>query len=393
MKRFLRLLIGLAFLFTTDAFAVLIFWDTNGTATGSGGPTPTGTWSADAYNWNTNSTGGDTTAIEKWGDGNFAVFAAGDDATGAYTVYVSNVVKVADIHVDLGTVTFAPDPVAGGLLYMNAWTPEPQFTDNTNRLLSVGHKDPNATAIYNVALTNAYGLVRYKRGTLVLGVTNGFTGPVTIEGGILKLGVPYAIPTTCPLVLANNDPARLDFNPAWQFVPAVFDTAGLNQELGPLKLAGTDGSVLRIIDLGNGACALSFADSSAEDWGGFALTITNFTLGVDSLRFGTSASGLTITQLGQITFAGFLNLPTLIDSQGYVAPDLPRIAEITHPSGSVQLSWTAVNGRTYRVWSKEALNAGSWSNRSDVLAVGNTASYSDPGPHPAGRFYRVEVLP
>ena len=39
---------------------------------------------------------------EAWTSGGTAVFAAGSDATGAYTVYVSGIEDVADIHVDRG---------------------------------------------------------------------------------------------------------------------------------------------------------------------------------------------------------------------------------------------------------------------------------------------------
>ena len=392
MKRLLLLLTTLTLLVATDAWAVLVFWDRNGTSAGSGGPAPTGTWSVDAYNWNTNYAGGGASGPGKWGDGDFAVFAAGSDATGAYTVTVSNVIKVADIHVDMGTVTFVPEPATGGELYLVAWDGG-QLGNNTNRLLSVGHQDANATAVYNVALTNAYGIIRYKRGTLVLGVTNGFTGPLTIEGGVVKLGVPNAIPASCSLVLANNDTSRPDFSWDWQYTPAVFATAGLNQNLGPLKLAGTDGSVLRMIDLGGGGGVLSFADSSAEDWGWFTLTVTNYVPGRRGLRFGTNASGVTAAQLSQITFAGFLNLPTVIDAQGYVMPDLPRVTAISHASGSVHLAWTAVAGRNYRVWAAEALIGSEWTALGDVYASDTSAFYDDANPTPNARFYRLEVLP
>ena len=323
MKKLLPLFVGLALVSGTNAFAVLVFWDMNGTDGGSGGPAPTGTWSADAINWNTNGAGGGATGPEKWGSGDYAVFAAGDDATGAYTVSVSNVVKVADIHVDLGTVTLAPDPVAGGMLNLSTWDDV-----TTDRRLSAGHKDPNATAIYNVVLTNANGIIRYKRGTVVFGATNKFTGPVKIEGGILKLGVPYAIPTSCPLVLANNDPAWGDFNEDWRYTPAEFHTAGLSQQLGTLKLTGTDTSIPRVLDLGGGPGTLAFADSSSENWGAFTLTINNYALGTSKLRFGTNAGGLTKPQLARLQFADYSNLPGRIDANGFVTPAVPVIQSI-----------------------------------------------------------------
>jgi hypothetical protein len=399
MKRTLLVILSLACLFTSNARAVLVFWDQNGISEGAGGPSPTGTWNADAFAWNTNADGLGAQGPQKWGDGDYAVFAAGNDATGAYTVYVSNLVTVADIHVDLGTVTFSPDPTAGGALNLVAFVkvhPDdvyPSLVGNTNRLLSVGHKDPNATAIYNVVLTNANGIIRYKRGTLVFGVTNKFTGPVQIEGGRIKLGVPNAVPTDCPLVLENNDTSRQDFDPAWQYEPAVFDTGGFSQQLGTLGMAGTDVSVQRVLDLGHGTGTLAFADSSGEDWGSFTLTINGYNLHTSKLRFGTTTSGLTAAQLSQMQFADFANLPGVIDSSGYVAPALPKLTATLALGVPVQLVWNAVNGRTYRVWSHDKLNAGSWDNRADVMATADTASYTDPVPSLSGRFYRVEVLP
>jgi autotransporter-associated beta strand protein len=244
-----------------------------------------------------------------------------------------------------------------------------------------------------VVLTNATGIIRYKRGTLVLGVTNQFTGPLTIEGGVVKLGVPGAIPSGCQLVLANNDTSRADFNPAWQYTPAAFDSSGFDQQLGVLSLTGDNAGVTRMISLGNGPGTLSFADSSAESWNGFTLTVTNYVLGVSRLRFGTSAAGLTAAQLGQMQFADFLNLPGAIDASGYVIPNLPRLTQSPPSGGAAHLVWTAVNGRTYRVWSTDALPANTWSNLGDVYATDVTASYDDYTPNPNGRFYRVEVLP
>jgi hypothetical protein len=55
------------------------------------------------------------------------------------------------------------------------------------------------------------------------------------------------------------------------------------------------------IDFGSGASALVFADSHLSGWTGI-LSILNYTTGIDSLKLGTSASGLTADQLSQINF-------------------------------------------------------------------------------------------
>lgn len=62
------------------------YWDTNGITAGSGGATPSGTWDAASANWN-NAAGSGTATV--WnGTNEAAVFSAGTDATGSYTVTV-----------------------------------------------------------------------------------------------------------------------------------------------------------------------------------------------------------------------------------------------------------------------------------------------------------------
>lgn len=52
--------------------------------------------------------------------------------------------------------------------------------------------------------------------------------------------------------------------------------------------------------------------------GAFSLTIQNYTPGVDTLRVGTDATGLTTGQLAKISFNG--TTPAQISSTGYVTP-------------------------------------------------------------------------
>ena len=66
-----------------------------------------------------------------------------------------------------------------------------------------------------------------------------------------------------------------------------------------------------------GANSISFSDSSAVTWGAGTLLVQNFEAGTDSLRFGTSSSGLTNAQLPKIQF-GAGPAGAVIDSNGYV---------------------------------------------------------------------------
>ena len=83
------------------------FWDPiNGSAAGTGTTTPNGTWSTAVAAWNDASDG--TGTVSAWGGTNrAAVFSAGTDATGSYTVTVSGTVKAGSITFEEGAVTLA----------------------------------------------------------------------------------------------------------------------------------------------------------------------------------------------------------------------------------------------------------------------------------------------
>ncbi len=97
-------LIALLFALITGAsvaHALTQYWDIDSLSrAGAGSATPTGVWSSFTNSWNSDSTGlGFPT---KWTDGNTAVFAAGTNATGSYTVNVSGTVNVGAIVVEEG---------------------------------------------------------------------------------------------------------------------------------------------------------------------------------------------------------------------------------------------------------------------------------------------------
>src|ERR1700752_591900 len=80
----------LSFLSAT-AQATTVYWDVNGEGTaGAGGPAATGAWNATATNWNKDSNGDAALGpVAAWVDGDTAIFSAGNDATGAFTVTVT----------------------------------------------------------------------------------------------------------------------------------------------------------------------------------------------------------------------------------------------------------------------------------------------------------------
>src|SRR4051812_40066077 len=78
------------------------YWDINGTTVGAGGSAPTGSWGPSFANWTADFDG--ASATETWTDGSVAVFAAGTDATGSYTVTIDPAQSpvVAGIRVEEG---------------------------------------------------------------------------------------------------------------------------------------------------------------------------------------------------------------------------------------------------------------------------------------------------
>ncbi|MDZ7618554.1 MAG: autotransporter-associated beta strand repeat-containing protein, partial [Patescibacteria group bacterium] len=90
------------------AGAVDYYWDTNGTGAGaSGGTTATGIWNASNEFWNTDSTGDAGGTISAWQSGGVAVFSAGGNATGTYTVTVSGTQQIGGVLFEEGAVTLS----------------------------------------------------------------------------------------------------------------------------------------------------------------------------------------------------------------------------------------------------------------------------------------------
>jgi hypothetical protein len=135
--------------------------------------------------------------------------------------------------------------------------------------------------------------------------------------------------------------------------PGSFKLAGTlrlgdaSEQLGRFILANDS-----VIDLGPGSARLAFAGSAAETWSTNAhLWVTNWSGsmnggGSDQLRFGSSASGLTATQLRQLVFAnpaGFAagNYPAQLLSSGEVVPGPRASLAAAHSRTNLVLSWPA----------------------------------------------------
>lgn len=164
------------FIGTYSASAASIYWDIDSDTAGAGGATPAGNW-ADA-NWSTAPDG--DAATGNWADGlDEAVFSAGTDATGAFTVTVDGTHIIGGFTVTEGTPTVSG---AGTLELAGVATP---FTITGD-------------ASVNTVLSGAgSGINKRGAGNLTLGGGGSFDGDVRINGGTLTLA--SALPAMGPL--------------------------------------------------------------------------------------------------------------------------------------------------------------------------------------------------
>jgi len=163
--------------------------------------------------------------------------------------------------------------------------------------ITIGSSGPGQ--IVNTNVGTSTGLIKNGTGTLTLGGTaaNTYTGTNFLNNGTILAAKADALGAGNAIIMSGG----------------ILDTGGLNQSFGILDLEGT-----ATLDFGAGASTVSFASSSTLDWGSFTLNITDWTEGVDSLRFGTDGTGLTAAQLSQIVFSDLGNTTAFIDGNGFI---------------------------------------------------------------------------
>ena len=210
---------------TTGQAQTLLYWDTNGAAPGSSaGTTAPGIWdTTTSANWTTDAAG--TTATSTWsaiGSGNQpdVIFAAGTNATGAYTVTVNGAIdSINNITFKEGSVT-----LTGGTLVLES-------TSTINVLAA-------QATIASTITGGGFGVTKVGTGTLNVSGTNTYSGTTSIQAGTLSvnmlantglnsaLGAPTTLATGTIAIGATTTGATLAYTGTGNNTNRVIDLAG-----------------------------------------------------------------------------------------------------------------------------------------------------------------------
>ncbi len=287
-------------------YSALAYWDTNGTTTGSGGATPSGTWDAATANWNPQPDGTDTTA--PWIPGLTSVFAAGSDATGTYSVTVDGTQNIDGLFVEEGSVSLV-DGTSGGL----------NMTASSTLFVA-----PGGNLTVEVPFTDATGtelLTRGGDGMLTLDADNsGATGGMELSGGVTQFESAASI---------NGTTENLTVN------PGGIMAFGASFGAGNIPTALAD----RVVTTSGGVIAVDGYDATDFDFStGTGADLTNAYLGAIA---NTTYTGLFTPNGTTYRLGGAGGKLTLTDTNGMdeASPDLDIVGEV-EISGNI----TAVTG-------------------------------------------------
>jgi autotransporter-associated beta strand protein len=232
--------------------AQTLYWDIDGATPGAGGAAPAGVWdNGTTLNWTTDSTG--SIATQGWVVDGDAVFSAGTDATGSYTVTIADLPQIKSLTVEEGgtilqggNLTFGTNPgvisVAAGATWNNSGAGSGDIagtaglTKTGAGVLKLGSAETFSSAA-GAQLTINEGVADFS-GELGLGAVPAANraGAVTINGGTLR----YV--GTAGLLLNNTRGIAIGPNGGTIEVPAMASIGGLSTGSGGSAATSFTGS-------------------------------------------------------------------------------------------------------------------------------------------------------
>lgn len=301
-----------------------LYWDVNGPIAGAGGATPAGNWDSTATNWSITVDG--TSAGTTWVSGRTAVFSAGTNATGAFTVNVSGTQTAANLVVEEGEVVLATGTVALGTGNLTIQSGATLTTDssarmtasagatatvnggklkttnpgvagtfiNTNIIVTLGaaggtfeHVTTNILNIVQevggstngVGVTGPGGLTKEGIGVLAVACAMNYAGPTIINNGELRMRTsPNRLPTNTALIV--NSAGILNLNNINTTVGSLAGSGRVGFGTGTLFInQDTDtvftGQLLRVANYGAGGVTSGSGRISKSGSGSLTLAGTN----------------------------------------------------------------------------------------------------------------------
>ncbi len=295
-------------------------WDLNDDLAGAGDSAPAGTWNSDAL-WNLAPNG--TLVPIPWQAGGVATFAAGNDATGAYTVTVAGTQDIGGMVFEEGTVTVTGGTalrlikdttisVASGLTATVATpfsedAPGRQFAKAGAGILVLSGNNSAATS----GMSISGGVVRFNSPAAINGaarnVAIGLNGALSFGSGFGAGNIPAALLERVSAgssgAIAADNYESTDFN---------FATAGLTAAylgaVGNVNYTGNltqNGSTYR---LGGGGGILTMANANALTGANSLIVNGNVNLAGNNNYTGTTTinPGSSLTIQGSSTTSGLL---------------------------------------------------------------------------------------
>jgi hypothetical protein len=178
------------------------------------------------------------------------------------------------------------------------------------------------------------------RGSRNVGGPTIYYGSYTLTGGT----VTASNINITDWIIGDGSANRIS-NPGSFTLSHLLQISNAVEQLGRFILASN-----ATIDLAGSASQLSFANSSGETWaGGTTLVISNWNGnpsggGVEQLKFGNDATGLSAGQLGQIQFSNPAGFPSgtysaQILSTGEIVPTTGASVTLTQQQNNLVLAW------------------------------------------------------
>ena len=266
-----------------------------------------------------NTSGTGTVALTKTGSGSLTLSGANTYSGGTT---VSNGTLTLSGSGTLGA-TSAALTVSGGTLALGGTTQTAgTVTISGGTISGSGSLTGSSFAgqsgtVSSVLAGSGIALTKTTTGTLTLTGANTYSGATTVSAGTLTLNNSGGAAIGAGSIAINA--GTLTFGSANQIAAGLNTTLGggtLNlgnfassNVLGTLSMGASS-----IIDFGGSTGTAIFGDSSSITWTG-TLTLSNFVSGT-SAKFGTTATGLTGTQLSQIAATNFSGFG--LDSSGFL---------------------------------------------------------------------------